>query len=171
MTSTTTRQSHSAIRSACRFGCLANPSTHAGSYGAAPRGPLEDGQQADRERGRAYDVEFIPTPNGDNPLFEGRSEDYPKDLNNIAPPVGVSYTLDSEGKSAMHGGFGLFYQRTVLTVDADGGQRPLHGFVHRQLPAQQHRPSRRSGAPTDPMLVNGPTVNGRCSMRSIRRAP
>ena len=75
--------------------------------------------------------------------------------------MGFSYALDSEGKSAMHGGFGLFYQRTVLTpltpMVASG--RYTSSFLA-NFPLNNIDPGPRSGRfPTDPMLVNGPTVN------------
>ena len=61
----------------------------------------------------------------------------------------------------MHGGFGLFYQRTVLTpltpMVASG--RYTDSFIA-NFPLNNIDPGPRSGRfPTDPMLVNGPTVN------------
>ena len=111
--------------------------------------------------GARYDVELIPTPNQVNPLFADDPDGYPKDLNNISPRVGFSYALDSEGRSAMHGGFGLFYQRTVLTpitpMVASG--RFTDSFIA-SFPLNNIDPGPRSGRlPTDPMLVNGPVVN------------
>jgi len=133
-----------------------------GTYGAAyAQDRWKMGNNFTLSVGIRYDAEFIPTPNGDNPLFEGRDNDYPKDLNNFSPRVGFSYALDSEGKSAMHGGFGLFYQRTVLTpltpMVASG--RYTDSFIA-NFPLNNIDPGPRSGRlPTDPMLVNGPTVN------------
>ncbi len=124
--------------------------------------------------GARYDVELIPTPNGDNPLFVDNPGSYPKDLNNIAPRVGFSYALDSEGKSAMHGGFGLFYQRTVLTpltpMVASGRYTR---FVRRELPAEQHRPRSAQRALPDrsDARERSNRQSGAARRSSIRRAP
>ncbi len=111
--------------------------------------------------GVRYDLELIPTPNGDNPLFEGDPDGYPKDFNNFAPRVGFSYALSDEGTSAMHGGFGVFYQRTVLTplTPMVSSGRYTDSFIA-SFPLNNIDPGPRNGQfPTDPMLVNGPTVN------------
>ena len=47
--------------------------------------------------GARYDVEIIPTPNQDNPLFAGDPGRLSDDINNIAPRLGFSYALDGEG--------------------------------------------------------------------------
>lgn len=133
-----------------------------GTYGSAyAQDRWKMGNRFTLSLGARYDVEFVPTPNGDNPLFVDDPSGYPTDLNNIAPRVGFSYALDSEGKSAMHGGFGLFYQRTVLTpltpMVATG--RYTDSFIA-NFPLNNIDPGPRQGRlPTDPMLVNGPFVN------------
>ena len=133
-----------------------------GNYGSAfAQDRWKMGNRFTLSVGARYDVEFIPTPNQENPLFEGDPDGYPTDLNNISPRVGFSYALDGEGKSAMHGGFGLFYQRTVLTpitpMVASG--RYTDSFIA-AFPLNNIDPGPRQGSlPTDPMLVNGPFVN------------
>ena len=65
--------------------------------------------------GARYDVEILPTPNQDNPLFADDPDGYPMDLNNISPRLGFAWSLDEAGRSAIRGGAGVFYQRTSYT--------------------------------------------------------
>jgi hypothetical protein len=112
--------------------------------------------------GARYDVEILPTPNGVNPLFDGVDKEYPRDLNNISPRLGFSWALDDAGRSAVRGGFGVFFQRTsytFLTPMYATGARFTTSFT-RQFPLNNADPGPRAGNfPTDPMLVNGPVVN------------
>ena len=111
--------------------------------------------------GARYDAEVIPTPNQDNPLFTDDPSGYPLDLNNIAPRFGVAYALDDEGRSAVHAGAGLFFQRTVLTpitpLIASG--RYSDSFIA-NFPTNTFDPGPRNGQfPTNPLLVNGPYLD------------
>ena len=112
--------------------------------------------------GARYDVEILPTPNQDNPMFEGDPDGYPKDLNNLAPRVGFSWSPGGTGRSAVRGGFGVFYQRTsyaFLTNMFATGARYTTSFTA-QFPTNNVDPGPRNGNfPTDPTLINGPTVN------------
>jgi hypothetical protein len=112
--------------------------------------------------GARYDVEILPTPNEVNPLFDGVDKDYPKDLNNVSPRLGFSWALDDEGRSAVRGGFGVFYQRTsytFLTPMYATGARFTTSFTA-NFPTNNADPGPRAGNfPTDPLLRNGPTVN------------
>jgi hypothetical protein len=112
--------------------------------------------------GVRYDVEILPTPNQDNPLFEGVSESYPLDGNNISPRLGFSWALDDAGRSALRGGMGVFFQRTsytFLTPMYETGARYSTSFTV-NFPTNNIDPGPRSGQfPTHPALVNGPTVN------------
>jgi hypothetical protein len=112
--------------------------------------------------GARYDLEILPTPNRDNPLFANDPESYPRDQNNFAPRVGFSWALDDAGRSAVRGGFGLFYQRTAytfLTPMFSTGARFTTSFTA-NFPTNNADPGPRAGNfPTDPMLTNGPTVN------------
>ena len=112
--------------------------------------------------GARYDIEILPTPNEDNPLFEGRDEEYPMDMNNISPRVGFAWSLDDAGRSALRGGAGVFYQRTSYTFLVNmyaQGARFSESFIV-NFPTNNIDPGPRQGAfPTDPMLVNGPVVN------------
>jgi hypothetical protein len=69
--------------------------------------------------------------------------------------------MDDEGKSAVRGGFGVFFQRTSYTFATglfSAGRNSSSFTVN--YPVQTFDPGPRSGnLPTDPMLRNGPTVN------------
>ena len=111
--------------------------------------------------GTRYDIEILPTPNQDNPLFAGRDEEYPMDLNNVSPRFGFAWSLDEAGRSALRGGAGIFYQRTSYTfltnMFSDG--RFSESFTV-QFPTNNFDPGPRQGSlPTEPMLLSGPTVN------------
>jgi hypothetical protein len=111
--------------------------------------------------GTRYDIEILPTPNAENPLFAGRDEEYPMDLNNISPRFGFAWSLDDAGRSAVRGGAGVFYQRTsytFLTAMFSGGRFSDSFTV--QFPTNNFDPGPRQGnVPTDPFLTSGPTVN------------
>lgn len=110
--------------------------------------------------GARYDLEILPTPNQNNPLFASDPDGYPMDLNNVSPRLGFAYSLD-EGRSAIRGGAGVFYQRTSYTflTNMFSGGRFSDSFVV-QFPTNNFDPGPRQGnVPTDPFLTNGPTVN------------
>ena len=111
--------------------------------------------------GARYDLEILPTPNQDNPLFDGSDKEYPMDMNNISPRLGFAYSMDEEGRSALRGGFGVFYQRTSYTflTNMFSNGRFSDSFIV-QFPTNNFDPGPRQGAlPTDPFLTNGPVVN------------
>jgi hypothetical protein len=111
--------------------------------------------------GARYDVEILPTPNSQNPLFTDNVDGHPSDANNFAPRVGFSWALDSEGRSAVRGGMGLFYQRTSYTflTPMFSNGRFSESFTQ-NFPLLTFDPGPRNGTfPTDPMLINGPVVN------------
>jgi Carboxypeptidase regulatory-like domain/TonB dependent receptor/TonB-dependent Receptor Plug Domain len=111
--------------------------------------------------GARYDIEILPTPNQENPLFEGDPDGYPMDLNNISPRVGFAWSLDEQGRSAVRGGAGVFYQRTSYTflTNMFSNGRNSDSFVV-NYPTNTFDPGPRQGnLPTNPMLSNGPTVN------------
>jgi hypothetical protein len=111
--------------------------------------------------GARYDIEILPTPNRDNPLFADDPDGYPMDLNNVAPRLGFAWSLDENGRSALRGGAGVFYQRTAyafLTNMFSNGRFSDSFTVN--FPTNTFDPGPRQGnLPTDPMLLNGPTVN------------
>jgi hypothetical protein len=112
--------------------------------------------------GVRYDLEILPTPNQDNPMFADNPDGYPRDANNVAPRLGVTWAMDDEGRSALRGGFGTFYQRTAytfLTPMFATQARYSTSFVV-QFPTNNIDPGPRNGQfPTDPRLVNGPVVD------------
>ncbi len=63
--------------------------------------------------GVRYDLEIIPINEQDNPLFPDPSK-YPVDKNNLAPRLGVIWSPGGQGRSAVRGGYGVFYDRTLL---------------------------------------------------------
>jgi hypothetical protein len=110
--------------------------------------------------GVRWDVERMPIKEKDNPRFKSE-DDYPLDLNNIAPRLGATWALDDAGTSVIRGGWGLFYQKTPFTF--------LTGVVSSgvfsdsftvNFPQNNVDPGPSAGRlPTDPFLVNGPVVN------------
>ncbi len=107
--------------------------------------------------GVRYDLERIPLPELDNP----RVTSAPVDKNNLAPRVGFAYNLKGNGKSVVRGGYGRFYDKTHLEL--------INGVINAgvfsqsftvNFPANNIDPGPSAGRlPTDPFLVNGPTVN------------
>ena len=112
--------------------------------------------------GLRYDLEILPTPNQDNPMFADDPDGYPRDANNVSPRVGFSWALDDEAKSAVRGGFGIFYQRTSYTflTGMFDSQALFSTSFERQFPVNDIDRGPRLGAfPTDPLLAGGPVVN------------
>jgi len=105
--------------------------------------------------GLRYDLESMPIPLNNDPLVTKS----PVDTNNFAPRLGLTYDLDG-GKSVVRGGYGRFYEREHLELIA-GLWNPLFNTSSAQtFPASGADLGPRNGRfPTDPFLVNGPTVN------------
>lgn len=111
--------------------------------------------------GTRYDIEILPTPNQENPLFADDPTGYPMDANNISPRVGFTYTIDPNGRSVVRGGFGLFFQRTSYTflTNMFTAGRTSDSFIQ-QFPLNNPDPGpRRGDIPTDPRLSSGPVVD------------
>jgi hypothetical protein len=67
--------------------------------------------------GVRYDLEVIPIQEQWNPLFSS-PDAYPVDTNNVAPRLSFIWSPDGENRSVVRGGYGLFYDRTILgTLD------------------------------------------------------
>jgi hypothetical protein len=64
--------------------------------------------------GLRYDLERIPLDETNNPLFPAGDKNYPVDRNNFSPRIGFTHALDDRGKSVIRGGYGMFYNRTIL---------------------------------------------------------
>jgi hypothetical protein len=106
--------------------------------------------------GARYDLEIIPIAEYDDPLVS----EYPVDRNNIQPRVGLTYDL-GEGKSVVRGGYGRFYEKTHFELI--GGLytgTPFTNSFTFTTPVGNADPGPRAGnLPTDPYLVNGPTID------------
>ena len=109
--------------------------------------------------GLRYDVDFTPLDETGNSYF-ANANDYPVDKNNISPRIGFTYTMN-QGRSLIRTGWGIFYDKTnfgQLNSYVTSGVNVAS--VTAQFPVDAIDPGPRAGRlPTDPMLVNGPTVN------------
>ena len=110
--------------------------------------------------GLRYDLENIPIDVANNPLFSAGQQS-PVDANNISPRIGVTHALDAEGRSVLRGGYGMFYNRTILGAIDDTlefGKLTNSSVV--QFPNDSADPGPAAGRfPTHPLLVNGPYIN------------
>ncbi|MGE0815333.1 MAG: carboxypeptidase regulatory-like domain-containing protein [Vicinamibacterales bacterium] len=109
--------------------------------------------------GLRYDLEVIPLDEADNPLFAGAG--YPVDKNNVAPRLGFTRALDEQNRSVIRGGYGIFYNRTILgAVDDVLEFSKFTESAVLQFPNNNADPGPSRGQfPTDPWLVNGPFIN------------
>jgi hypothetical protein len=106
--------------------------------------------------GLRYDLEVVPIAETDDPLVDT----YPVDKNNVQPRVGVTYDLGG-GTSVVRGGYGRFFDKTHFELI--GGLytgTPFTDSFTVNFPTSAVDPGPRAGRlPTDPFLVNGPTIN------------
>src|SRR3954463_15068281 len=103
--------------------------------------------------GIRYDLEIIPIDETGNPLFAA-GQKAPTDWNNIGPRIGFTHSLDAGGKSAIRGGFGPFYNRTIPGPPDDTlefGKLTSSNVVTFPANAADPGPS-RGQLPTDPYL-------------------
>jgi len=110
--------------------------------------------------GLRYDLEKIPVPERNNPLFASEN-DYPIDKNNIQPRAGVAYTIDQAGRSVARAGYGRYFDKTHLEIIGgiyNGGYISDSFTVNFPTSAADQGP-RNGQFPTDQMLANGPVVN------------
>ena len=107
--------------------------------------------------GLRYDVEKVPLPETDNPLFASE-DDYPVDTNNLQPRVGLAYNLG--GATVLRGGYGRFFDKTHFEViNGVLTNRPFTTSFTRNFPLNNADPGPQQGQlPTDPFLVNGPAI-------------
>ena len=110
--------------------------------------------------GVRWDAEVVPIKENDNPRFAS-PDDYPKDMNNIAPRAGLTVALDDESRSVVRGGWGRFYQKTpfaFLTGVVSAGVFSDSFTVSFPANNIDNGPS-LGNFPTNEFLVNGPVVN------------
>jgi carboxypeptidase family protein len=110
--------------------------------------------------GVRYDLEYIPIDETGNPLFS--TNKYPVDRNNFSPRVSFTHTLDEGGKQLVRGGYGIFYNRTILGAIDDTleqGKFTLSNVVTFPSSGVADPGPSAGRLPTDPLLVNGPVVN------------
>ncbi len=62
--------------------------------------------------GVRYDLEQYRSGVTDNPFFPGGGD--PIDYNNVSPRTSLAYDLTGDGKSVVRGGYGMFYDKTIL---------------------------------------------------------
>jgi len=110
--------------------------------------------------GVRYDLEIVPIRGVVAPLMPDNSA-YPIDKNNVAPRFGAVYDVSGNGTAVFRGGYGVFYDRTSLTVvDELNRQGVFSSSFTALFPAAQTDPGPSRGQrPADPMLINGPVVN------------
>lgn len=106
--------------------------------------------------GFRYDYEVIPLNTADD-MFVG--EDHPTDGNNFAPRFGLTYDLG--GTSVIRAGLGRFFDKTHFEVIGGlfTGTPFTSSFIVNFPTAAADNGPRNGRLPTDPFLVNGPTLN------------
>lgn len=110
--------------------------------------------------GARYDLEIMPIHQVNNPRF-ANPDDYPVDNNNLAPRLGFVYAVDSDARSVVRGGFGLFFQKTPFTfTDPIISSGVIANSFTARFPTSGRDPGPARGEfPTNPALVDGLTVN------------
>jgi carboxypeptidase family protein len=132
---------------------------HVGEFFAQDKWQIRSGLTV--SAGVRYDIEVFPyTQDPGNPLFMGKSRQYPIDRNNVAPRLGMVWNPDGENRSVVRAGYGLFYDRTLLgTVDNFlTDLKYANSFVVNFPQAGADTGPRNGRLPTDPTL-NTPTVS------------
>jgi hypothetical protein len=108
--------------------------------------------------GLRYDAHVSPLRELWNPFFPD-PDAYPVDKDNIQPRVGFAYSPTSN--SVVRGGYGIFYEKQWIDrFENYSLNRVFTNSFQAQFPTAQADPGPGLGRfPTDPLLVNGPTLN------------
>jgi hypothetical protein len=108
--------------------------------------------------GLRYDVHISPLRELWNPFFTDPNK-YPVDKNNFQPRVGFAYSLTPT--SVVRGGYGVFYEKQWIDrFENYALNRVFTSSFQAQFPTAAPDPGPSRGQfPTDPLLVNGPTLN------------
>ncbi len=109
--------------------------------------------------GVRYDLEVLPLDNKFNPFLA--DVEYPLDKNNIAPRLGFAFNPGGRGNSVIRGGYGLFYDKTHLTIIDEFLRTGVYASSFTaSFPTDRADPGPRGGQfPTDPFLVDGPVLD------------
>jgi hypothetical protein len=124
--------------------------------GAFAQDKWKVGRRLTLSLGVRYDLEVIPLRERDNPRFPDPS-DYPVDHNNLAPRVGFAFDPRGDGRTALRGGYGRFFDRTFFELISSVLTSGV--FSDSFLVSFTDRGPSRGELPTDPLLRNGPVVD------------
>jgi len=108
--------------------------------------------------GLRYDVHNSPLVERWNPFFADETQ-HPIDKNNFQPRVGFAFSPSPS--SVVRGGYGMFYEKQWIDRFETFPLNPVFtsSFIA-NFPVSQPDPGPGSGRlPTDPFLVNGPTLS------------
>ena len=109
--------------------------------------------------GLRYDFELLPNPQAPNPLLPA-TQSFPSDMNNFGPRFGFAWALTGDGKTALRGGYGIYYARisnsTISSAITNTGTQLAQRsysfkgllYVRHQLPGGPGLPRRQPPTPT-----------------------
>jgi len=101
--------------------------------------------------GARYEYEQLPNPQSPNPAVPQTSQ-FPSDKNNFGPRIGFALDLFGDGKTALRGGYGVYYGRIINSTI-------INAILNTGLPTGQNTflifPS-DSGSPLYPATLAAP---------------